>query len=537
MGKRNRVFIMGLDGATWKVFSPLMEEGIMPNLKGLVKEGASGELQSTIPPISAPAWASFQTGVNPGKHSIYDFVTYHRETRRTSLASSFTIKTRTIWEMASQASKTVVSINVPMTYPPCRVKGVIIGGLMSPGTGSNFTYPKGIYNELVEQLGDYKIFEGPKSYYKYGLDKFIHRLIYIENKRIESALYLMKKYDWDLFMVHNHSLDVVQHLLWHCLNKDHPGFDNRRYEYVLRFYKAMDENIGIVMKRLDDFTTLILTSDHGFGGAYKRINLNNWLEEKGYLTLKPVAKTGDFLIRLIKRFDILNLKNKLLPYFLQDSVRRTLSENLFIDWEATQAFTLTDSGYGLIYLNFPHRDFLSVGYENRRDELRKKLEQLRDPTNGMRVVESVYKKEDIYKGDFVSQAPDLIVEPKDGYSFCTRASMGGKEAFEEIDYRKSNTGVHRREGIFVFHGSHINRGMRKDRLRIVDLAPMMLALLGISIPEYMDGKIDKDIFEDIGSLHINYTREKVENDQRGGSIYSDRDKREIEARLKDLGYL
>ena len=106
---KNRVFIIGLDGAGWTALNPIMKDGLMPNLHRLIENGSAGILKSTIPPITAPAWTTFQTGCNPGKHGLFDFLAYKPGAYEFSLNSSQSIKLKTLWEIVSEAKKTAVS--------------------------------------------------------------------------------------------------------------------------------------------------------------------------------------------------------------------------------------------------------------------------------------------------------------------------------------------------------------------------------------------------------------------------------------------
>ncbi len=144
-----RVFIIGLDGATFDVLNPLMAAGRMPNLKQLIDTGTSGILYSTKPPITPAAWTTFMTGKGPGRHGIVDFEKYDVKTNRLSFNSTYEIREKTIWEMLSEKGFHVGSINLPMTYPPRRVNGFMISGFETPNTETDFTFPPELKMEII----------------------------------------------------------------------------------------------------------------------------------------------------------------------------------------------------------------------------------------------------------------------------------------------------------------------------------------------------------------------------------------------------
>jgi len=486
---KSKVFIIGLDGGTWTVFKPLMEEGLMPNLAKLVKNGVSGILKSTIPPVTAPAWTSFQTGVNPGKHGLYDFIEYKTGTYDWHLTTSHRIRIKTIWEIASEIGKTVVSINVPMTYPPKEVKGAIIAGIMSPSTDSKFTYPSDLYQELVNEIQEYIIYSEPRILFTNNLEKAINKLIYIEKKRIDASLYLMKKFKWDLFMVHNQSLDQIQHILWPYIYKEHPKFKEEKWKIISKFYKSLDDSIGKILSELSNSATLVIMSDHGFGNLDKNIHLNKLLQMEGYQKLTNIGQIGK-IERLIKKLDIFKLRKKF-RFNLIDRTRVKLNQTFSLDWSKTKAFMGTGQIYGHIYLNVKDREKMGTitpdEYETIRTEIQTKLIQFKDPFTGNFVVERVYKREEIYKGSETINAPDLIIKPSKGYAFTKRLNEPGP-----ISICKSKNdflGTHTEDGIIIFSGNLINLSKNIEYANMVDIMPTIMHILDMKVPDYIDGKI------------------------------------------------
>lgn len=493
--KKRKVFIIGLDGGTWRVFNPLIKKGFMPHFAHLVENGASGILKSTIPPVTIPAWTSYQTGVNPGKHGLYDFIDYRAGTYDWHLSTSKNLKIKTLWEIASEAGKTVVSINVPMTYPPKKVKGAMIGGIMTPGPESKFTYPEDLYEELIREIQEYIIFPELRILFTENLEKPINRLIHIEQKRMEAALYLMKKFDWQIFMLHNQALDLIQHSLWHYIDREHPKFDENKWKIISKFYKFIDDSIKTFLSEIDDDTTVIVMSDHGFGKLDKIFHLNKWLQDEGYLKITNLGQIGR-LENIIKKMDVFKLRKKI--WFNRiDRMRVKMNQAFSINWAKTRAFMGTGQTYGHIYINLKGREQRGIvdmeNYEKTIEEIKSKLLLYKDPQSGEPVVERVYKKEEIYTGTEVKNAPDLMVKPREGYGFTKR--LNEPKAISLCKEKNDFFGTHREEGIFAFYGRSINPTNNNKTIEMVDIMPTILHLTDIEIPDYLDGKIQKEILE------------------------------------------
>ena len=113
-----KLFILGLDGATFDLIKPWAREGKLPNLARLLEEGSHAVLHSTMPPVSPPAWASFATGKNPGRHGILAFTRVDPTTYEVAFENSRSVRGKTFWRIASEAGKRVGAVNIPMTFPP-----------------------------------------------------------------------------------------------------------------------------------------------------------------------------------------------------------------------------------------------------------------------------------------------------------------------------------------------------------------------------------------------------------------------------------
>ena len=148
------IAIIGLDGATWDLAEPFLAAGDMPTLAALRRAGAHGVLRSTIPPVTFPAWSSFMTGTNPGKHGIFDFTRRVPGTYEVAFVGSRDRRMPTMWKLLSDAGRRVAVIGVPTTYPPEPVNGIMVGGFDSPvatGIDGSFVHPRAFYDEMTRR--------------------------------------------------------------------------------------------------------------------------------------------------------------------------------------------------------------------------------------------------------------------------------------------------------------------------------------------------------------------------------------------------
>jgi predicted AlkP superfamily phosphohydrolase/phosphomutase len=538
---------MGIDGGTWDVLRPLMEEGKLPHLSGLVEKGSSGILKSTIPPETASAWTAFQTGVNSGKHGIYDFFHYIPGEYNPSVINSRKIPLETIWQILSRQGKKIIVVNLPVTYPAYPVNGLMLTCLLTPSVKSNFTYPPELAEEVLKIEKDYTIATTQQAFNRSSLEEFVETLISTEDKRTRVMLYLLDKHEWDVAVIHFHSSDPLQHAVYWYLDKNSPYFDPEKYEIAQRFYRAVDDNIGRLLKALPPDTLKIVLSDHGFSSVYKTININNFLVQNKFMTLQDKGFFNRRIVplaRLLRQIDKKYFRSRV-SFGKRASIKDKLRLDKFIDWSKTQAFVINGWLYGYIYLNCIGREgrgivHLGKEYEKLRNSIMEKLAVLQDPENGKRVIQTIYKKEDIYHGEFLNRAPDLIVVPEDGYMFSRTLIEKTSHLIVENRIKKDHTGTHAREGLFIFEGKMVDPKQTLQTADIIDILPTILYFFDIKIPQYMDGRVLTEVFSkdlrDQRTPQFEELRTKKHSPQDEAGDY-EQDKKEIEKRLKELGYI
>lgn len=549
--------VVGLDGATLDLIKPWASEGKLPHLAKVMANGTFGKLRSTIHPLTAPAWTSFMTGKNPGKHGVFDFISLLPDSYNIKYNNALSRMSPSLWKLLSDAGKKVIAVNVPFTFPPEKVNGVLVSGLDTPSTKSVFTYPPSVYQEMKEHVGEYVIIAqhcGSKGRGGYASD-----ILHMIENRAATVKYLMDKYQWDFFMVVFSATDIVQHTFWKYMDPYHPQYvaeEAAKYgNVILKVYQRIDEEIGHIMERLDDRTTLMIMSDHGAGPLKKVVYLNKWLEQQNLLRFNqkgdPALSSTNLRKKLLGRCkkDLpRGLKNIITKFFPQLKARvDSYLVTSHIDWSRTKAFS---SGvHGSIVINLKGRQPKGTvqpgkDYEELRTQIIAKLSDLADPETGEAVVERVYRREELYHGKFVEYAPDLLIQWKD-YAYTAQRDYGEgvksvfqtRNKFEFSD--KEHNGSHRLDGVVMMLGKTTKAGMELKGSEIIDLAPTILYVMGVEIPRDMDGKVLTSalIADYLESHPIVYGESTHDGIGEVATTYSAEEAQEIEGRLKDLGYL
>jgi predicted AlkP superfamily phosphohydrolase/phosphomutase len=553
----NKVTIIGLDGATFRLIQPWVREGKLPLLGRLMKEGTWGELESTIHPLSPQAWASFMTGKNPGKHGIFEFIEHKPYSYDLHYVNGGFVQSKKLWELLSNAGKRVCIINVPFTYPPDKVNGYLIAGLDSPGLHSGFCYPPSLLDEIIKKFGEYQLRQHP---YKATPESFLVKISGQFDYILKIAKYLKAKESWDLFMVVFESTDLVQHFYWHYTFPEEfgiPPTDKRDLkEAIFNVYKKIDDGLSELLDLCREEETVIVMSDHGFSPCKKIIFMDNWLHQHGYLAYRKEERKNYTLTRALhlafQRYFPNRLKGWLtsLAPGLKDKIRSYLTFAP-IDWQHTKAFSLGIDSTN-IFINvkgkFPE-GIVQEGkaYEDLRDEIKDKLEKFVDAETNERIVERVYKREELFHGDQLEKAPDLLVTWKNfeyntrrGYGKEGEGLIGSSLEFSDVSSYSSlqKSGTHHLKGIFIASGPVIKNINSLEGARIIDLAPSILFLLGEKVPDDMDGRVLAEIINDdfLSSHLVRFGSSEIDDEEKM-SDYSEAEENYIRDKLKGLGYI
>ncbi len=541
----SRVLVIGIDGGTLDLLRPWAEEGLLPHLARLMDEGAWGPLESTLPPVTSPAWPSFATGKNPGKHSVFDFI--RPQGGEFDLVNSTSIQARTLWRILSDAGRRVGVINAPVTYPPEPVNGFLIGGLLSP-LGGRFTYPDGLLEPYRQELGPYRIL--PSVQYKPGNEEaFLADLLDLVEQRRRYALRLMADHPWDFMMVHFQSTDVLQHGLWKLLDPTHPLHDAQaaaRFGSTIRqVFQRIDAAVGQMAEQAGDEATVIVMSDHGFGPLHWVVNLNLALLDAGLLQLRRDAltrlKAALFRAgltpaaawRAIERVGLQNLVNRVSRSTRNKVVGRFLSFD-DVDWSRTRAYSI--GHVGQIYVNLKGREPHGIvepgaDYEAARQQVIEALSALRHPQTGQPLLERVIPGEQAAHGPYAGRGPDLHLV-FDGYRVIAFPLFATDHRLFTRQIR-GDSGCHRLHGLLIACGPAIRRG-RAEGARILDLAPTILHLMGLPVPDDMDGRVLTERLTLDRPVEFARAAAPVISAEEGLTA---EESAEVESRLRALGYL
>jgi predicted AlkP superfamily phosphohydrolase/phosphomutase len=554
MGKK--LLVIGLDGASFNVLDQLIEKGYLKNLARLIDGGARAELETTFPPITAVAWSSFMTGKNPGKHGIFEFVRLDHDSKRELAVNASFRQGRAIWDLLSEAGKRVIVHNFPCTYPPHDLNGLMIADFMTPRGRRDFTRPLSLLSELEEKFGPYRL-HLTQTYSGGNVEGVLDELFDELEYKAEVTEYLMTRYDWDAFFQYFWGTDRIQHELWHILDEAHPRHDKdeaRQYrDRVYEYFRRVDEIVGRLIELAGEDALVWVASDHGFGPAHKYCSFNIWLLQEGFLKLKSDALTRlkkmmfslgltpEAAFKIIKKLPLGALRpargvsnnagaSKLLSAFF-------LSFN-DVDWGRTLAFS--KGNYGQIYVNLKGREpdgaVEQDQYDGVCEKIVERLKALKDPLTGEPWAGQVFRREQVYQGPRVADAPDVAFLPRD-----MRYLALGNADFTSNKFMVDAFGIsgcHRMHGVMIGSGGAVKPHSRLEVARIWDVAPTLLYLMGEPLPDDLDGRVLTEIIsEDYLEAHSIRYAAQSDDEKIGETEFSEEENAEIIESLKNLGYI
>jgi predicted AlkP superfamily phosphohydrolase/phosphomutase len=435
--KKPRVVVIGLDGTPASYMRRRLAEGALPSMKKVFDQGSLTEIKSVHPPVSCVAWSSMMTGKNPGKHGIYGFIDRTPGTYSIFLPNSGTMSGLTLWEILSEKGRSVIVMNVPVTYPPREVNGYMVSGFDAPRLGGA-TYPDTLAPRLKTQ--DYEIDIDPWKA-RENLDNLYPDLVRVFEARVGAFFNLYSEKKWDFAILHIMETDRLFHFMWEHMEQGHPKYAKQFAD----FFSLIDAFFARLAKELGDEVTLIVMSDHGFCSLKREVYINRFLEQRGYLAYKP----GE-------------------PKQLSD-----------IDPARTRAFTLDP---GRVFVNLkgrePEGSVEPDKYLELRGELQSALLGLTDE-GGDKVVKDVFTRDQIYQGENFEHAADLVVNPVNG--FDVKGAFGKKA----LTGKGPIVGMHTYDDAMLFIKGH---ALTVEGASVMDVAPTILKIMEIDVPPDMDGR-------------------------------------------------
>ena len=435
--RKDRIAVLSIDGMPYTFAEKIAKSGKMPNLASLLNTGTCKRMNSVYPTISSVAWSSYMTGVNPGSHNIYGFIDREPKPFDMFIPTSRAMKTRTLWEYLSAEGKAVVVINVPVTYPPRRINGVLISGFLATSL-DKAVYPK----EYTTKLKDwgYRI-DADAWLGRKDKEKFLEDIDITLKKRMEVGFRLMETEEWDYFHLHVMESDRISHFLWEQWENEDPVWAPRFED----FWVEVDRYIADFRNRLDKNTRFVVLSDHGFCSIKKEVYLNQWLIDNGYLAY--------------------GRKN---PESLKDIT------------PDTRAYSLIP---GRIYLNLKGREWAGTVEQGAKqrilsEELKHNLLEMTDPDTGEKIIRYVFAREEIYSGAYAHRAADILAIPHDGFD------LKGNLTAEKLTYKGELVGMHTYDDAFLYID-----GLQMDsrQAEIIDVLPTLFDLIRVKTPPKVEG--------------------------------------------------
>jgi predicted AlkP superfamily phosphohydrolase/phosphomutase len=495
------------------------------------------------------------TGKNPGKHGIFEFKRRSRDSRRELAVNASLREGPAIWDLLGEAGHKVIVHNFPCTYPPAPVNGLMIADFMTPRGRRDFSYPESLLGEIESRFGPYRLHLS-QTYAGGGPDAVLDELFDELEYKARVTPYLMERYEWDAFFQYFWGTDRIQHELWHIIDETHPRHDREESEKyrdrVYQYFKRTDEVIGSLIRLAGPEPLVCVASDHGFGPAHKYCSFNIWLLQEGFLKLKDDALTRikktlfklgltpEAAFRLVRKLPLGAFRpsrgvsnqagaSRLLGAFF-------LSFN-DVDWARTVAFS--KGNYGQIYVNLrgrePSGSVEQDQYDSVCERIIKRLQAIEDPETGKQWVGEVFRREEIYRGPRVSDAPDIAFLPRD-----MRYLPLGNADFTSNRFMVDAFGIsgcHRMQGILIASGGPVKAGLDTGTARIYDVAPTLLYLLGQHLPDDLDGRVLTEIIsEQYRAARPVRFAAAGSSTGRPGVEFTDEENAEIIESLKNLGY-
>ncbi len=542
-----KTLLIGLDGGTFDVVDPLMRRGELPHLASLIERGVRGPLRSTVPPLTAPAWPSILSGLNPGRHGIYGFEALDHvtaATRESRPVSSHSFAGRTLFDHVGGHGGRVLGVGIPMCYPTWPVNGRLLSGYPNPDPRRFFTYPADWASELAETLpaaDSHELAEGEGALPTARLERIDARM-----QRLAAYLAnLMRADAADFTMIVISATDHFQHWYWH-LRGDRPAPDDP----IDGVYRAADHLIGTLLQATDESWIVGVVSDHGAGAAPERLFVvNSWLRGIGLLARPEAGQAGlrRRAMRLVRRAAqpaIKSLVYRLISTETRQTLRALETASKLPDWTDTRAyFVRLAYPIGGLNLNVRGREPSGIvepgdDFDRLRARIADELQRVIDPVSGARVVDQVWRREELFNGPHLESAPDLLFQVAEPYF---PANGMGDAVFRDVSIspHEMKSGQHRMDGMLVLSGAgRFRAAAQVSGATVMDVAPTLLHAMGLPVPLGLDGRVLSEAFEPQGFAaqpimhHEDASAAALEP-----SEYSDEEEEGIRAALRGLGYV
>jgi predicted AlkP superfamily phosphohydrolase/phosphomutase len=431
---------------------------------------------------------SISTGLSLAKHGVYDFWEYE-QTDRGPRAHVMTHRKggKAIWNVLSEYGKQVVIANVPMTYPPEPINGIMLSGYMAPDMKANVTYPTSFKEELLEAVPYYQIDLDPAISGGQIGDPLGETLKMTRGRLAMFRLLLTKP--WDFFFLACSGADRIQHLRWDQIMAFHPQ--------AVEYYQMLDEMLGMALSTLNTEDLLLIVSDHGFQGVRRKFYIQEYLYRQGWLHMRDrgnrrraellgLARTLVRAMRLRRRVHVLRKRLRQARIIAVEKEHHTAAMP-DLDWTRSRAYIPSSSGSIAGYA-----DIILSALLNEADikELVTALREVRDPETTQPLIAEAYREDAFGTGPFAPHERHLVVLANENISLPTE--LGRKSLWETSN---ASTGIHHPDGILYLYGAHVKKGATISPAHVYDVVPTILSIMGVPLPLELDGKVIEEAFE------------------------------------------
>lgn len=539
-----KLTVLGWDAATFDVIDPLIEAGQLPNLRRIFETGSRGVLRSTTPPITSQAWATAFTGVNAGRHGLWEFVERHDSGYRLRLVNGSFRRAPAVWDYLSAGGHRVGVVNVPFTWPASELNGFMLSGFDAAGVERGTVRPESVVKELRSRFGPFELDHRPPLHADGSLDT--EQVRRAAEQKVDITLWLAERFEPELLIVVFMAADHCAHYGWR-------DWEERGIESSLaEVYRILDEASGRLLDGLPSAGDVVVLSDHGSGSLDGVINLNAWFEQEGFLHYAAAAgaRQAEELARSAL-FKVIEARARL-PKGLRTFVKRRapglrdrlheLKEFTGIDWPRTKAFAYGYMGSVVLNVSGRERDGIvrpGEDYDHVCAEITRRLLELRDPKSGERIVTAVHRRDALFRGPEIEKVPDLIVQFA-GDAWAGKANLRDRRPPVWDTLAPSGIplqGAHRTEGIVALCGPSTRAGATISA-SIEDIASTVLYLSGVAVPLDLEGRVLEEALDP--SLLADHPPEYSETgtiEMQGAQTYSPGEAAEVEDRLRELGYV
>lgn len=507
----------------------MLDSGDLPNLQALLECGAYGDCLSTVPSHSWCAWPSFMTGLNPAGHAVFDILEHKPGASKRLPVTYRSIKARTVFDDLTDAGKTSLAVNIPLTFPAPELRGKVVAGGVLPASRS-YTYPLELQQEL-DARAPFPVNGMSWTTFRNRPEAFLEECADITEKRQKSFEYLLDTTKWDFGVLVYVSTDRIQHCLMEYVHPEHPAYPELKDTPVAKqtraIYQQLDAGLARLLERTTDDDLVVFMSDHGHQACTRTCTMDRILGHLGFLEFGR----GSFAFNLIRWGPGRRIARRIYDIFkLHGRISIPASP---IEWSKTRAYTsVVSTGEG-VSVNLRGREPQGIvdpkDFEKVRDEVADALTSLRDPDTGNAPIAKIYRKEEVLSGRFLDTAPDLLLVPAPFYSLTHAKGM-----IEQADWL---SGDHRLEGVIVATGPEVTAGPLRETAELIDLGPTALAALGVPTAIERDGKVLTSLAGEGARLQLAGAEARARAEAAAGSGLSSDEEGEIEDHLRGLGYV